>query len=253
MAGLGLLGYYLWIAPHVLLVVLFAILWRKKLLRAYPMFAAYTVAEIFQFALLFLASMMDPHLMRSYLPVYLVGTALSTAFRFGIIAEILGELFREYPMLVRPGKWVLRGVAGLLILGAVGLAAAQPSGWTSSLKSLTLGLDRAASILQVGLLLVLLAFSRYLGLAWRNLSFGIALGLGIFATTDLAVSAIRLNMEAPSPHFFDLITMGVYHGCVLIWIGYALIPERVPKVAAEQLPQHDLEAWNKELERMLQP
>jgi hypothetical protein len=251
MTGLGALGYYLWIAPHVLQVVLLAILWRGKLLRVYPMFGAYTLISVLQTALLFYVSRLDPQLTGSYLPLYLVGMALSTALRFGIIAEIMGDLFREYPALVQPGKWLLRGAAGLLVMVAVGLAAAQPGNWTDSLKLLTYGVDRAASILQAGLLLVLLAFSRYLGIAWRNQSFGIALGLGIFATTELAVSALRLNVDAQSAHFFDLVTMAVYHCCVLVWIGYMLIPEAAS--AAGKPPEDNLQAWNEELERMLQP
>lgn len=253
MTGLGAFGYYLWIAPHVLQVLLLAIMWRRGLLRVYPTFAAYTLISVVQTALLLYVSRLDPELTHSYIPFYLMGMAVSTALRFGIIAEIMADLFREYLVVVGPGKWILRGTAGVLILAAAALAAGQPGNLSNSLQSLSLVLDRAASILQVGLLLVLLMFSRYLGVAWRNQSFGIAIGLGVFASTELAVSAVRLYYRAPFAHFFDLITMAVYHGCVLVWIGYMLIPETVTSPPARKPPDHNLEAWNEELERMLQP
>ncbi len=253
MLGFGFFGYYLWVAPHVLQGVLLIVLWRRRLFRHYPMFAAYTLAEIFQFALLLYVSRLDPQLTRSYLHLYLLGMAFSTAFRFGIIAEILGDLFRDYPVVVQPAKWVLRGAAGLLILAAVALAAREPGNLPDSLQALTYGVDRAASILQSGLLLALLIFARYLTLSWRSHSFGIAIGLGVFSTAELAVSAARLYVTPPSPHFFDLITMAVYHCCVLVWIGYLLMPEPAPGASSGQLPEHNLQAWSEELERMLQP
>ena len=46
--------------------------------------------------------------------------------------------------------------------------------------------------------------------------------------------------------------MGVYHVCVLIWLAYLWLPERVSQFAVKSVPEHDLETWNEELQRLIQ-
>jgi hypothetical protein len=111
-------------------------------------------------------------------------------------------------------------------------------------------------MLQIGLLLALFAFSRYLGLSWRSYAFGIALGLGLFATVNLGTSAIRSQVEPIAPNLstdvLSLVTEIGYACCLLVWIAYLMAPEQRPHASVETLPDHDLEAWNQELRRLLQ-
>jgi hypothetical protein len=44
--------------------------------------------------------------------------------------------------------------------------------------------------------------------------------------------------------------MATYHCCVLVWLLYVFVPEPAPDVVKE-LPEHDLEQWNAELQRLL--
>jgi hypothetical protein len=46
------LYYYLWIAPHVLQMVLALLMVRKRLVREFPAFFAYIIFEILQFSTL---------------------------------------------------------------------------------------------------------------------------------------------------------------------------------------------------------
>jgi hypothetical protein len=75
--------------------------------------------------------------------------------------------------------------------------------------------------------------------------------LGVFASVELATSAMRLYV-VPSTRFFDFLTMGSYHCCVLVWMFYLLAPERSPQYTVKALPNHELDLWNKELKRLLQ-
>jgi hypothetical protein len=113
-------------------------------------------------------------------------------------------------------------------------------------------LDRTVSVLQCGLLISLFLFSRYFALSWRSQAFGIALGLGIFASVELAVSAVALHLGTFSNRTVILITMATYHCCVLIWMFYLLLPERTAYFTRRELPKQDLEVWNQELQRLLQ-
>jgi hypothetical protein len=40
--------------------------------------------------------------------------------------------------------------------------------------------------------------------------------------------------------------------CVLIWFYYLLVPEKSSTKSAAPLPEHSLDIWNRELERLLQ-
>jgi len=44
--------------------------------------------------------------------------------------------------------------------------------------------------------------------------------------------------------------MATYHCCVLIWLVYMLVPEAASESVAE-VPHHNLEQWNAEMQRLL--
>ncbi len=254
------LWYYLWIAPHILQgIILFAML-RRGLHRQFPMFFLYTGFEMLQSGLLFAVSQYVSYFGSVYFQVYAVGLALSTALRFGVIHELFSHFFQRYPALSGAGRLLFRAMTVILLLVAVGLAVSAPGSVQDdsltgsaylSLNTMTFVADRAVSILQCGLLIALFLFSRYFALAWRSPVFGIALGMGAFASAELAMSAIRLCFHA-DPHDFDMPSMGAYHLCVLVWILYILRVEREPQFTLKALPKYDMEIWNQELQRLLQ-
>jgi len=247
------LYYYLWVAPHLVLGVVLFVMVRRGLHRQFPMFSLYATWEILQFVLLFTIHLSHVHFGEGYLRAYSVGLVLSTGIRFGVIHELFRHFFHRYPALSGPGRFLFRMVTVVLLLVAVGLAVASPSNGADFLLRTTYGfLDRTASILQCGLLIALFLFSRYFALPWRSIAFGIALGLGIFASVELATSAVWLHLGAFGNVFVNLLTMGTYHCSVLIWMFYLLAPEREPRYTLKTLPGHDLEIWNRELQRLLQ-
>ena len=81
------------------------------------------------------------------------------------------------------------------------------------------------SVVQSGLWLLLIGFSSYFGLSWRSLAYGIAFGLGIFASVDLATEAMRVWTGPVAGYAFDFVSMATYHCCVVIWLVYLLAPE----------------------------
>jgi hypothetical protein len=244
--------HYLWIAPHVLLAAVAFAMWRKHTLRQFPIFFAYLVEEVIQFLVLYPMMLMPSVSALTYLKFESIGLGVSTGLRFGVIYEIFAYTFRNYPSLNVFAKPVFRwGTALLLMFGL--LAAVVAGGNDAERIYATLSvLSRTASFLQCGLLLVLFSFSSYLKLSLRNQAFGIALGLGIFASVDLAAAAIRAELGSWRTYHLDYFTMVVYHCCVLIWLAYLWLPERSSQFAIKAVPEHDLENWNKELQRLIQ-
>ena len=252
MTPLRLLWYCLWVSPHILQGILLFAFIRGRLRRSFPMFFLYTAFEIVQFIVLFAISQSHLHFGGSYVRAYSVGLALSTAIRFGVIHELFSHFFRRYPAIDGAGRLLLRGATMVLLVFAVGLAVSAPTSSGNFLLNGTYVLDRTASILQCGLLISLFVFSRYFALSWRSHAFGIALGLGVFASVELATSAIWLRLGVFGNPVVNLITMATYYCCVLIWVLYLMAPEWEPRAAVKKLPEYDLEIWNRELQRLTQ-
>src|ERR1700733_8878332 len=125
---LQLLFYYLWIAPHVLLAVILMLMIRRRLYRQFPVFLLYTGFEFFQFTVLLgvvvhTGSLSDDR----YRGAFLLGTAISSALRFGIIYEIFVEVFRSYDALRELSKVLFRWATIILLLIGVALASTHGS------------------------------------------------------------------------------------------------------------------------------
>ena len=247
-----LIFYYLWIAPHVLQGIMLVLILRRRVHRQFPWFFSYTAFEVLQFVVLFGLSRWPATKPMTYFYAYSVGLCISTALRFAILYEVFAHVCLEYASVSRVAKPILSWMMALFLLGSLVLAV-YTGGNAADHDWLVLHLlARTALILQVGLLGVLLAFSWYLNLSWRNQAFGIALGFGIFATVDLTATAIRSQTGFAYTALLDYLTMATWHVCVLIWMIYLLAPERPRLPAPTVVPEHqDAEAWNRELERLL--
>jgi hypothetical protein len=249
---LNVLWYYLWVAPHILLaIIVFAVI-RRRLYRSFPMFFLYSAFEILQFCVLFGIYLSHLEFGTDYVRLFSGGIAVSSALRFGVIYEVYGHIFADYPALTETGKTTFRGVTVVLLLAGVGLAIFLPGKNVNLLMLATNTLDRTVSLLQCGLLVSVFIFSRYFALSLRRRAFGIALGLGMYASAQVATSAVLLYLGSTASRLPNFVTMGAYHCCILIWIFYVLLPERQTHPVASPLPDHNLEIWNQELQRLLQ-
>jgi|SRR5215471_4547475 len=245
--------YYLWIAPHVLQMIVLLLVIRRKLYRQFPMFLLYTAFELFQFVVLFAAANGAGNFTdEQYRNMFSLGSAISTGLRFGVIYDICAHMLRDYPGLNDLGRSLFRWATVVLLLVATGAAAVTHGHGVFNPVILLSVLDRTASIMQCGLVLLLFLFSRYFVLSWRNCAFGLSLGFGIFASVELATSAIRSQIGSIRADYLDLVVMGAYHCCVLVWAFYLAMPERNTYDTPKKPPDDDLDVWNRELERLLQ-
>ena len=243
---------FLWVTPHVLLGVLVVILYMRRLYREFPVFFAYVLYEIAEFILLF-ALYSIPRAGKQYAYAYCATLLLSIALRFGVIDEISKDLFRESQFLKVAARRSLQCVTGLLLVLGVLLGIYAPGDNSARWYAGVFVVNRGAAMTQCGLLLSLLLFSGLLGLSWRRSAFGIALGLGVLTSVDLAMFALRAEFSSEGgAEFLDLLITGIYLVCVLIWIGYLLAPERSP-ASLTVLPNgnDEVETWNRELQQLL--
>ena len=109
--------------------------------------------------------------------------------------------------------------------------------------------QRCVRIIQVGMVLFLLFFARYLGVSRRQHSFGIAMGFGTFAVVELALiatwSGYRLSEVSMS-----LVNMGAYDCALIVWLGYTLAKSPAREAASNLLrPQR----WEQSLSDIQHP
>jgi hypothetical protein len=219
-ADLHIVQTVLWCAHPVLQAVLAAILFRRKLHRAYPVFFAYLVAEIAIFIVLFPLRGASYSL---FFYTYWATAGIAVLLGFKVIHEVFLDAFRPFHTLRDLGT-VLFKWAGLVMLMVAGVVAASSSGGNQEpLQAGILTLQRSVRVVQVGLILFLLVFSRYLGISWKQKSFGIALGLGTYAGVELMLVALSGSFD--SAHYepiSNIINMAAYNLAILTWMAYAL-------------------------------
>src|SRR5215468_6057690 len=224
------LAYYtLWFAHPVLQAILVAILRWRKLHRTFPIFFSYVAFQILVFAVLF-----PLRAERFYTIFYYTSwgtTAVSVVLGFFVIHELFQDVFRPYHTLRDLGSVLFKWAALVMLLVAGVVAASTASATEEPLRTGIMTLQRSVRVVQCGLILFLLVFSRYLGTNWRQKSFGIALGFGCFASIELALVAINAATDNVFNQLLtDFVNMSAYNITILIWIGYMLgnSPQREP-------------------------
>lgn len=250
-----LLWHCLWFFQVGLHVVLALVLIERRSYRQFPIFVSYITWKALNGVVL-LGMNYAPFITgNEYAAAFTGARALDAALSFAIISEILKHLMSSHPALRKLGVALFRWATIVLLLIVVALAWLAPAAGEGHLMSGFFVLERTVNALLCGLLLLLFAFPRLVGFSWRNQAFGIALGLGILASVSLATSAIRSQIE---PHarnqtfeIMELINQGTYLCSVLVWMGYLFLPKPAPRTMVKTLPEHDLETWNQELQRLL--
>src|SRR5271169_6309642 len=181
-----ILYYLLWFAHPALQTVIAIVMFRRGQHRMFKYFFAYIVTQIVTFAVIFPASRY------SYSTCFYFSwftTAISVALGFQVIHEAFLDVFRPFHTLRDLGtvlfKWA--GLVMLLVAGVVSVStnSSDNAPWVQAIMTA----QRCVRIIQVGMVLFLLFFARYLGVSRRQHSFGIALGFGTFAVVELLLIA----------------------------------------------------------------
>jgi len=249
------LWHYLWVAPNVFLLVLGILCWKRSLHKHFPAFFAFALVGSVGQLLVYAADVLPSVSGRIFWRVDWANLFVEGILKFALVAEIFARTFGDYASLAKTGKTLIRGVGVVLVFAATAAAAYAPGDSRFGVISGAHLLEQAIFLIETGLLVFVFLFSSYfrLRMAWQV--FGIALGLSISSCVHLATWAYMANVVVSDQtrYLLDFLNMGVYHLCVLIWFYYLLLPHKVVINSAVPLPEHNLEVWNRELERLLHP
>jgi len=241
--------YILWLAPTLLRAAIAAFMLRKQMYRQFPAFFAYTVYQLLKTGVLFVLFHKSQW---AYFYGYLIGEVFSFVLVFAVIYEILGYVLRPYQALWDLGRKLFLGAGALLAVVAVATAAGTSAALDyGELQAWVMAAERSLNIVLAGLLVFLMLFSTYFGILWRHHVFGIALGLGLFASVELAATAVRSEVGWIGHATYSLIRQAAYATSTVIWAAYLLRPEPV-RETVDRLPKTQVEQWNQALQEMWQ-
>jgi hypothetical protein len=214
-----ILLYALWIAHPIVQTVIAVLMLRRGQHRQFKYFFAYVVTQILTFAVVFPTYLYN-HSACFYLSWFT--TAVSVVLGFKVIHEAFLDVFRPFHTLRDMGTVLFQwaGLVMLLVAGVVSVStrSSDTLPWVQAIMTA----QRCVRIVQVGMVLFLLFFARYLGVSRRQHSFGIALGFGAFAFVELSLIAYSAGYHV-TEIAIGLANMTAYNCALLIWLGYTLM------------------------------
>ena len=158
-----------------------------------------------------------------YFYIYWISYLVEALLGFGIIFSLYKLAMAPLPGLQRLGMLMFRWAACIAIALATASAFGPHASSMSFIMKFVSQMQQTQSILTLCMLLFVCLASRPMGLSFGSKIFGVCLGLGVLATSDLVASAWLSQPDMVS-------VINVVNGlsiCVTlgIWIGYLAVPD----------------------------
>jgi hypothetical protein len=219
---------YLFVAPHVLLIPVAIVMFRKGLHRQFPIFFSYLLYELLYLCVfypIFSRLVILPTWL--YLDLDQFFRAGDIIFHLGILQELFEAPVKNNDSLRRTGARILKWVTGALVVMASVFIGLQYCTQTHRLPRNYAEIE-ALNIATCFLLVFVFLWHRFLGIKMSTFAFGIALGLGLTAGLEPLFQAWKDSAFMQRAFIPDFLLMGTYHCSVLIWLYYAFAREKVP-------------------------
>jgi hypothetical protein len=237
---------YLWCAQPILQSVVAVILWHRKMHKQFPVFFLFLLVQVANFAVIFPLWLVGDFKM--YFVFFWLGEAANAVLGFKVIHEIFLDVFRPYHTLKDLGTLLFKWAGVVMLLVSVVVAFSNSFDQSPLVHAVTT-LQRSVRIVQFGLILFLLLFSRFLGVSRKQVSFGISLGFGLFAGVELMLMALNSGGFVRQGNL-NLVNMVTLILAILVWCGYSLSRKAVRVAAVNHL---QTQRWEQGLADLQQP
>jgi hypothetical protein len=233
----------LWVLAPSGQVVAALLMIRQKLFLEIPWFFVYTLFHLGQFAVLFIAYHQT---YSAYFYAYWIAEAIDILLVLAVIQEIYGLVFAPFTALRKLSSMIFRWA--VITLFAISLLAAASASGTEHDRFIAslLILDRSAAFVECALVFLLFVLKQAIGLPWRNLKHGIALGLGVIAASSCVAFTVRAYSSQEIDGVTGLVLTVIYDLSIVAWIALLLRPEPVPDRAG-LVVSSTLREWNRSL------
>lgn len=232
------LTYVSWVSGPVLETALLVLMFRNKLRHTFPRFTSYIVFQVLKSGIL---ALIYRYLPSEYFDAYWTGNAISVFLGVLVMDEIWRQLFAPFRAIQQVGTAIFRWACIVLFVVAAVMAITTEASNADRVLAAVFNFDRTMRIMQFGLAVLLVSFSRVLKSSMRQQVFGIALGFGLFAAVELVVVSIVSTYGASHIASLSLVKSVSYIGVMLLWIAYAWrgLPAPQPISAT-----HEVVDWN---------
>ncbi|HEY1263510.1 MAG TPA: hypothetical protein VGF06_08300, partial [Terriglobales bacterium] len=241
----------LWFLHPALQFAVAAVMVWRRLHTKFPVFFVYVVAQVAIFGVVFSLYEWGSDY-AYYFFAYWICSAINLVIGFKVIHEIFLDVFRPYHALKDLGSVLFKWAGLVMVLVGVVVAAASPALSAGPAVEAILIVQRCVRVIQIGLILFLVVFSDYVGVSWRQRSFGIALGFGAFATVELLVVTLRAGGYL-SLVTGDLTNMAAYNVSILIWLGYCVVKSPLRQMTGAQLKSQRWDHTLADIQRPVAP
>jgi hypothetical protein len=214
---------YMWIAPHVLLIPIAIVMFRKGRHKDFPVFFSYLLFEFVQFSAIFtMWCLKAPHPM--WVTTDLSFRAGSIAFRFGIIQEMFESPLANSIPLRRTMARMLNWMTALLVVMAVVFIGSLYSSIPNYGLLKNYVPIEALNTAQFAMIVCVFLWHRFLGVRMSRCVFGMALGIGLVVGFEPLMHAWVAGQNLINR---DSLQMAIFHVAVLGWLYFVLGRETV--------------------------
>ncbi len=218
---------YLFVAPHLLLIPIAIVMYRKGLHRQFPIFFSYLFYELLEFCVLYpIYTRLVILPMSLYLGLDQFFRAGDIILHLGILQELFESPVKNNDSLRQTSARILKWVTGAIVVMASAFIGFQYYTQSHRLPRSYAEIE-ALNIATCFLLVFVFLWHRFLGLKMSTFAFGIALGLGLTASLEPLFQSWKDSMFMQRAFIPDFLEMGTYHCSVLLWLYFALARERV--------------------------
>ena len=218
----------MWMAHPVLQFAVVAVMYRRKLHLRFRFFFLYLIFQVVTTPVVFFLSTRTEYY-SAYFYSYWGTAAVCGLLGFKIIHEIFLDIFKPYHTLKDLGS-VLFQWAALVMLLVAGVIAASAGTDVEPLIPAILTVQRCVRVMQCGLIILLVLFSKFLRTSYKQFTFGISAGFGTFAAVELFIAAwVAGGHGYAAVAWFNTIA---YNCAIVVWLAYALVKQQ-PREAPE--------------------
>src|ERR1700736_1908837 len=98
------LWHYLWLAPHILQVVLASLMWRRGFHKIFPVFFGSLIFEAIEEFFLYGLDILPSVRAETFWQVFFAGLIAEGLIKFAVFGELFFHLFRPWPVVARVGS-----------------------------------------------------------------------------------------------------------------------------------------------------
>ncbi|MCU1309536.1 MAG: hypothetical protein JWO20_661 [Candidatus Angelobacter sp.] len=234
--------YAIWVLSPLPLLLTAYIMRRTQQSRSFPAFLVYLVSVAFFSYFSLAVHQLFPSF---HFYSYWTGQVVSIALSFLVLYEVFRNVLTAGTLPVSKANFALIN-AVLLLMAAVVALKMQGADTEKWLYAIFL-FSRTVRIVQVGLMLILVVLSISFGFYWSSQAFGIALGFGFYASTELVNNTVRALLGPNGNRIWSWVSVLSYQCAAVIWIVYAAKGRKLPVM---ELPENKVSLWSEPIERL---